>query len=122
MRFAAVAVLGFVVLGTPLALAAEGVKTEEAPKGWLGVQIRMEETKGQIVVEMVLPESPAEKAGLKEQDVILKLDKEEVTGLQSFVAKIGAKKPGDEITLRIKRDCEEKDVKVKLGEYPKGTN
>lgn len=87
-------------------------------KGYLGVQLKKEADDGPIVIQAVVDDSPAAKAGLKEDDVIFKLNGDEVTDLGDFVKKIGAAKPGDEIKLVVKREGKEKEVKVKLGKKP----
>src|SRR5262245_32292299 len=65
-------------------------------KGYLGVQLKKEADDGPIVIQAVVDDSPAAKAGLKEDDVIFKLNGDEVTDLGAFVKKIGESKPGDE--------------------------
>jgi serine protease Do len=84
--------------------------------GYLGVAIRHDD--GKVVVMEVLKDSPAEKAGLKEDDVILKLGDKDVTEVEKFVEMVRALKPGDEITLTVKRGKDEKKIKAKVGERP----
>lgn len=64
----------------------------------------------------VMPGSPADKAGLVENDIILEIDKEKITSESSLAAIIGKHKPGEEINLKIMHKGEEKEVKVKLEE------
>jgi len=118
MKSVALALAGLILFSYSVALADDKGDKKET-KGFLGVKLRSEEGSKEIVIDMVLPDSPAEKGGLKADDLILKLDKEELKDVRDFVDKIGAKKPGDEVTIRVKRDGAEKDVKVKLGEFPK---
>jgi len=89
----------------------------EGEPGYIGVQIKKDDG-GAVTIQMVMADSPAEKAGLKEEDVILKLNGEEVGDLPGFVQKIKDTKPGDEIKLLIKRDGKEMEVKVKVGKKP----
>ncbi len=85
-------------------------------RGWLGVSIEEnEEVKVEIIA--IEKESPAELAKLKEEDVILKIEREEIASTTMLVKEIRKRKPFKTITLRIERDGKEKDVKVKLGEY-----
>jgi len=66
----------------------------------------------------VIPDSPADKAGLKTGDVINKVNGDEVGPGKSLSRTLNKYKPGDEVTLKILRDGKEFDQKVKLGETP----
>jgi Peptidase family M28/PDZ domain/PA domain len=61
---------------------------------------------------------PAEKAGLKEGDIIVKFGGKEVKDLDSYMAAMGAKKPGDTVEVVAKRDGKEKTFQVKLTARP----
>jgi S1-C subfamily serine protease len=56
----------------------------------------------------VVPGSPAEKAGLKKDDVVVEFDGKKVTDFESLRNLILAKKPGDEATLKARRPKDEK--------------
>ena len=58
----------------------------------------------------VTPDSPADKAGLKEGDVVLKLNGEKISAENTLIKIISKYNPGDEVTLKIMRDEEEIDV------------
>lgn len=64
----------------------------------------------------VVPGSPANKAGIEENDIILEVDGQRVTLESSLVSLIRRKSPGDTITLKILHKEEEKEVKVVLEE------
>ncbi len=64
----------------------------------------------------VVPESPADLAGLQIEDVILEVDGEEVTLKRPLHMIISQKSPSDEITLKVWRNGEEMEVKVILAE------
>jgi len=72
------------------------------------------EQAGQLAV---IPGSPADKAGLVENDIILELNGEKVTQEHSLSGLIQQYQPGEEIELKILHKGEEKMVKVVLEEY-----
>ena len=64
--------------------------------------------------------SPADKAGLREKDVITKINSL-VVGKQGDVSSlIGEYQPGDVVALTILRDGKERVVRVTLSEYQGG--
>jgi S1-C subfamily serine protease len=73
---------------------------------------------GAAIVEVV-PDSPAEEAGLREGDVIVALDGQEL-GVECALADlITGYQPGDTVTLEIEHPGEEPgEVPVALGEHP----
>jgi serine protease Do len=97
-------------------LAVAPAARAEDEKGWLGVQVKLED--GKIVVMAALPDSPAEKAKLKEGDIITKVGDNEPGDLQTFVQGIGNHKPGEKVKLTILRDGKEMKIEVELGKRP----
>jgi len=69
-----------------------------------------------VVVAKVVKESAAEKAGLKEGDLITKVNDTEITDGHRFLKTIVSFEPGDEITIYFERDGRENSVAAKLGE------
>jgi len=72
--------------------------------------------KGSSGEPAITKNSAAEKAGLKEKDVILEINGEKITKDNSMAKIIQKYNPGDTITLKILRDKNEMDVQVNLGE------
>jgi len=64
----------------------------------------------------IFPDSVAEKAGLKEGDIILEFNREKITTENSLAKIIMEYNPGDKITLKVLREGEEKIFEVVLGE------
>lgn len=67
----------------------------------------------------VIPSSPADKAGIKENDIILEIDKQKITEAASLSSMVQRHKPGDKITLRVLSQGKEKLLTVTLEELPK---
>ncbi|MDB5185716.1 MAG: hypothetical protein JWL85_239, partial [Candidatus Saccharibacteria bacterium] len=68
----------------------------------------------------ILPGSPAEKAGLKEKDIITKIDGTPVDEKNSLNSLIGRKSVGDDVDLTVMRDGKEMNIKAKLEAVPQG--
>ena len=105
-----------------VALAALGVKrtpsvqiglvTEVVSKALAGhLKIRPEEA---LIVTGVAEGLPAAKAGLKEYDVITRIDGEKVVTHVNLKAVLSKRKPGQVIALRLLRDGEPKEVKIRV--------
>ncbi len=64
----------------------------------------------------VMPGSPADKAGLKEGDIILEIDGMEINENNSLPNILKNYKPGDRITAKVYSGGNEKNVSITLGE------
>ncbi|XOA42599.1 MAG: S1C family serine protease [Candidatus Nealsonbacteria bacterium] len=64
----------------------------------------------------IFPDSAAEKAGLKERDIILEFNGEKITMENSLAKIIINYNPGDKVSLKILRDNTEKLINATLGE------
>ncbi len=64
----------------------------------------------------VIPGSPADKAGLSENDIILEIDGEKISPKNPLANIIARHKPDDVIKLKVLHKGEEKEIEVKLGE------
>jgi hypothetical protein len=62
----------------------------------------------------VRPNSPAAKAGLKGQDILVRFDGKEVANLQDFTYVLRTHKPGDTVEVTVLRDGKPLTVKVTL--------
>ncbi|MGB9911030.1 MAG: S1C family serine protease [Microgenomates group bacterium] len=113
----------------PINLVKETIKTFEETgrfeRPFLGVRYRMisqdlallnDVPQGAYVVEVV-DNSPADKAGIKEGDIITKLDGQPVREKDGGLAKlINQKKVGERVKITIWRDEKEKELEVVLAE------
>jgi predicted metalloprotease with PDZ domain len=91
---------------------------EEWPRErpYLGVHVRQLEEGAEVLA--VVPESPADRAGLREGDLILAVDDEAVSRETPLVGLIAAHGPGDVVVLTVERDGRERKIDVELSEWP----
>ena len=98
-------------------------------RGWLGVSIQevtselaealeMEIPKGALISQ-IIKDSPAEKSGLKEEDVILTFNGEEIFYSSDLPLTVGAIKPDSRVNATVLRDGKKKIISVRVGELPK---
>ncbi len=92
---------------------------------WIGVLLGEPRAGAEgVPVDQILPNSPAEEAGLDSGDVIAAVDGKSVKSVDELKAAIAKRRIGDEVELtlrRLKRDgktWEVKKLKIKLGENP----
>ncbi len=71
-------------------------------------------------INRVVKESPAEKAGLKEGDVITKVGSKKIDGTDDLVNAISDYKPNDKVDITYKRNGKENPATVTLGEDKSG--
>jgi C-terminal processing protease CtpA/Prc len=91
-----------------------GIQPEELPDE-LRAQLDLADGAGLLVTE-VLPGSPAEKAGLKKNDILVKIDGKTVKGEDSLAKFMSSAKAGQEATLTVLRKSKEQTIKVTIGE------
>ena len=86
-----------------------------------------------VLVEQVLQNGPADDAGIKGPtgeatvagqtipvggDIVTKVDGKAVTGMDELISLVNDHQPGDELTLTVWSDDQQKDVTVRLGDRP----
>jgi serine protease Do len=97
-------------------------------RGWLGVYIQsldadmtkamgLTEVKGALV-QSVVADGPAGKAGLQKDDIILKINETEISGPDQLTNYVAGFTPGTSVDMVIWRDHQEKTLSVRLGERP----
>lgn len=69
-------------------------------------------------IQQVIQDSPADKAGIQQGDIMTKVDGQQITQQSDIASIIAKKKVNDTITLTIWRDSKTQDVKTTLENTP----
>lgn len=105
------------------------IRTGKVVRGWLGVsvqdltpelakQFNVEGVTGALVAE-VIKGGPAEKAGIKQGDVILELDGKPVTDSGHLRNVVASEPVGKKLSVVVMRDKKKLDLYAVIGELPK---
>jgi serine protease Do len=97
-------------------------------RGWLGLGIQPltpelaksfgVSTDEGILVNQVMPKSPAETAGLKIGDVILSVDGKRIKDTRQLQRQIAESEIGNTIELVVLREKAKRTLKIQVGEMP----
>lgn len=82
----------------------------------LGIRISEIESQSGVLINEVMPDTPAEKAGLKEGDIIVSIEGEKVKKPADVIDHISTLDFDDEIKLDILRDGEYQEISAILSE------
>src|SRR5437870_5018224 len=124
--------LGLAGLGLSLIVLLSGTPSARADRdsdshGWLGIftqSLTSELREGLdyrgdgVLVNRVIPDSPADKAGIEKGDVIVSVNMRPVDSPDQLAEVIGNHHPGDEVSVRIVRNGDRRTLDVKLA--PRG--
>jgi serine protease Do len=107
--------IGFAVPASTIQSIVDQLKTTgSVDRGWLGVSIQdftpelastmgLQETKGAIVAEVV-NDSPAERAGFRQGDVVVALNGSDIADSKVLTRQVAALKAGDRASFTVLRD------------------
>ncbi len=98
--------------------------------GWLGVQVqditqdvaeyyKLSDRQG-VLVFQVLPDSPAQKAGMKDGDIIKAYEGDSIEQSRELVDRVGRAKVGRKVPVEVLRDGKRLMLTVEIGERPNG--
>jgi serine protease Do len=104
------------------------VANGKVTRGYLGVQIqnitpelaqefKIKDNKGALVGDVV-PNGPADKAGLKNGDVIVQFNGHDVTDSRRLQLNVAETKPGSTVPVEVLRDGETKTLSVTVKQLP----
>ncbi|MDD5166936.1 MAG: trypsin-like peptidase domain-containing protein [Candidatus Omnitrophica bacterium] len=96
--------------------------------GWLGVTVQdltddlakyfgLKEKQG-VLIAKVLKDGPAEKAGLKESDIIKQFNNTPINNVKELLSTVAAAEVGKKIKIVVMRDKKEVALQVEVGERP----
>jgi serine protease Do len=94
-------------------------------RGWLGVSIRdltpdqvksmkLNDKKGALIADVV-PDSPADAAGLKKEDLVVKFQDHKIENAAALQRFVGDTPVGDRVNLTVDRDGKSVDLTVTIG-------
>ncbi|MFQ5606560.1 MAG: trypsin-like peptidase domain-containing protein [Candidatus Zixiibacteriota bacterium] len=123
--------IGFAVpINLARAIIPDLIAYGEVRRGWLGVQMAnvtnsdarrldLDEVRG-VVVEEVVPGSPAEGAGLRQDDIIYEFGEHEVTNRSQFSILVSTTRQGVRVPLKVIRDKERLTLHAEIADKKAG--
>ena len=67
-----------------------------------------------MLISNIVPDGPAEKAGIKPQDVVVAINDRRIATYEQMVSMMKQISPDNEVSLKVKRGNEYKHLKAKL--------
>jgi hypothetical protein len=118
-------VLVWSIVFTAFAVFSTGLVAGDAKQGYLGVSIEKLSTVDKdeldvshgVRVTRVVEESAAERAGIREGDIIQYFNEEKIRIPSDLVEEVRAVPPEKLVKVRLVRDGKKKELSVKMGEY-----
>ncbi len=106
---------GFKTVETAIAAKVQprGTAVAAGQTGYLGVFVQPD-AQGKLAIEQVGGDSPAAKAGVRVGDLVVKIDGNEATSLETLRGQLQAKAPGETVKLTVSRKGKEMEVAAKL--------
>jgi putative serine protease PepD len=100
-------------------LVAHG-RVVDSGRAALGVELRSL-TSGGVLVSSVARNGPAARAGVKPNDVIVRLGDRPTPTVDDVAVALAARRPGAQVTVRLIRRGAAKELRVVLGQIPGGS-
>jgi uncharacterized protein (TIGR03067 family) len=87
-------------------------------RGYVGMALRNSKDRKAVVIAEALEGSPAKRAGLKKDDVLVTVGDLKATDLRAVYERMAEGKPGDKLMVRVRRGGKVLDITVKVGVTP----
>jgi serine protease Do len=97
-----------VVLAMALAVSIPALAQDS---GWIGISI-VDRPEGGVLVRSVETNSPAERAGLRSNDVVVRFNGQEVIGVLQLTRLVNETPVGRSVDITVRRDNREQTLKV----------
>ncbi len=100
--------------GSSASGASAAAPSQQSNQGYLGLSLT--DTNGKLTVASVVANGPADKAGVKQGDVITAVNGASVASYADLKKALNGKHPGDTVTLAITRNGSAQNLSVTLGD------
>ena len=121
--------VGFAIpINSAKKIIAKLIEGKKITYGWFGVTVQdltdelakyfgLPDKNGALVVS-VLENSPAQKAGIKESDIIKQFDNKAINNVRELLNAVGKAEVGRKVKVAVLRDKKEMGLEVEVGERP----
>lgn len=121
--------IGFAIPGRVVRpVVAALVRDGRVRRGWLGVQLEplsegidatdQEAARGGVLITEVLPDSPAQRAGITKGDILRAVGNRPVHAIAEALDAVATLPPGEQVTLTLERNGKPLTVAVTIAERP----
>ncbi len=112
--------IGFAIpMNSVKRIISEIIETGSYASPYLGVTVT--DASDAALIYSVEKDTPAEAAGLQENDLVTAADGKKISSSADLIAAVKTKSPGETMTLTVKRDGRTLEIAVTVGEKPKET-
>jgi putative serine protease PepD len=109
--------VGFAIpSNTVKSIASQLISTGKAEHAYLGVSV--ETVDGSVRITEIRAGTPAADAGLQSGDTISSVDGKQISSGEGLTSAIGAKKPGDKVSITYSRGGKSHTVEIELASRP----
>ena len=123
---------GGMPLALPVAVAMDSyrqiIEKGSVSRGWLGVGIQevtpelarsfsLDHPRGALITE-VIPGGPAEEAGLRAGDILIRVAKSDISHVSELPRRVGVMRPGTSVRVAWIRDGKEQSKILTIGTHP----